>query len=108
MIQLHTVGGLEVLIQLGALIPPDAAPKTRHRFWTKDHRLDAYLNRDKVLFLHWVKRLPNGKVASTSHPYGGFNRGMIGVDYQIWEYIDPYGREVTINQFRPANIPEGQ
>lgn len=56
MIQIHTVESIEAAIQLQCLIPEDAKPKSRHRFWIGDHRVDAYLNPAKVLFIHWLHR----------------------------------------------------
>ena len=74
MIQIHTVESIETAIQLGVLIPHDAAPKSRHRFWIGEYRVDAYLNPDRKLFVHWLHR-PTGE---WRHPRpDGCNRAVI-------------------------------
>ena len=83
MIQYHKVADLEVAISLGVLIPADAPPRSRHRFWVSDIRLDAFKNRDGVIFLHWVQRTPGDKAAkegvrACNHPQpDGFHHAII-------------------------------
>jgi len=90
MIQIHKVEDLEVAIQMGVLIPSEAPPMSRHRFWIVDRRLDVFKNRDGVLFLHWVRReVKGGKVVSCPHPHPkGFSAGRIYPNGgpQYWYY----------------------
>jgi hypothetical protein len=89
MIQIHKVADLEAAIMLGVLIPKDAPKKSRHRFWISDRRLDVYLNNDRTLFLHWVKReKKGGPVVECEHPHPlGFRRGLVYMSGSAyWRY----------------------
>lgn len=109
MIQIHKVADLEVAIQLGTLIPSDAKPRSRHRFWVKDRRLDAFLSTDgRIIHLHWVERAQKaGPVRQCQHPYpDGFNSGQIHLKVPAYSWFTfrdgSYGREFKMSQLAAA------
>lgn len=109
MIQIHKVADLEVAISMGVLLPHDAPPKSRHRFWVADRRLDAYLNADKVLFLHWVRReVKGGKVVSCGHPHAdGFKTGIIYPSgMSSWYYPGSTTGYTYTNTFKMSEVTE--
>lgn len=100
MIQIHTVESIETAIMLGVLIPPDAPPKSRHRFWIGEYRVDAYLNAKGYRYIHWLHR-PTG---AWKHPrpdgaYQLFDRGNGW--YAFYEDIS------RGSEFRPSAAPPG-
>jgi hypothetical protein len=101
MIQTHTVESIEVAIQMGVLLPATAGPKSRHRFWIGKYRVDAYLNRDRRLFIHWLYR-PTGE---HRHPRpDGCVQAHIGPEWWTWyRYND--GR--IARSFTPSAAPKG-
>lgn len=96
MIQVHTIDGIEAAISLGVLLPPDCKVKSRHRFWIGQHRVDAYINRERTIFIHWLNRA----TLQHEHPrQGGMRRALL---YANGSQFFEYEGEGWKKEFRPS------